>query len=148
MSPPIRRKNRAPHILIIVVVVSLLLSSRHPGILVVVSSFFSFYRAVYPRCPICCCCIVSSSSSYRHRAPRGPSSEASCTSRHRAPQRSHPFAYGCVIQVASICKRESAGYFPWVKNHLQTGGSHYLQTGGVCKRGVTCHYIFIGICPS
>ena len=138
MSPPIRRKNRAPHILIIVVVVSLLLSSRHPGILVVVSSFFSFYRAVYPRCPIRCCCIVSSSSSYRHRAPRGPSSEASCEA--SCTSMLTPFAYGCVIQIASVCKRESAGYFPWVKNHLQTGGSH-LQTGGVCKRGVTARVL-------
>jgi len=60
--------------------------------------------------------------------------------RHHAPQCSHPFAYGCVIQIASVCKRESAGYFPWVKNHLQTGGSH-LQTGGVCKRGVTARVL-------
>jgi hypothetical protein len=107
MSPPIRHKNRAPHILIIVVVVSLFLSSlssRHPcrRILVLLVLSRGVSSLSY------CCRIVSSSLSYRHRAPRGPSSEvggivhleASCTSTLTSvciwdvSYRSRPFANG------------------------------------------------------
>ena len=93
MAPPIQRKNRAPHILIIVVVVSLFCV-----VVVILSSLFSFYLVAcgvssLSYSPIRCCCIVSSSLSYQHRAPRGPSQRYR-TSRHRAPQRSHTFAYG------------------------------------------------------
>ena len=89
MLPPIRRKNRAPHILIIVVVKSLFLlsssslilvsssSSRYPHrhilILLVLSrdiSLLSYSLLLY------CILIVD-----RHRVPRGPVHlEASCTS--------------------------------------------------------------------
>jgi hypothetical protein len=107
MAPPIRRKNRAPHILIIVVVVSLFLSSSsswYPRRCILV---ISFYLVAYPRCPIRCCCIVSSLSSYQHRAPRGPSQRYR-TSRHRAPQRSHPFAYG-TCHTGRVCLQMGIG---------------------------------------
>ena len=130
MAPPIRRKNRAPHILIIVVVVSLFLSS--------LSSYPRYSRSILWRILIvlfvvvvlyphhCHISIVHLEDLVRGIAPRG-------IVHLNAHIRLH---MGRVIQVASVCKWESAGHFPWVKNHLQTGGSH-LQTGGVCKRGVT-----------
>ena len=138
MAPPIRRKNRAPHILIIVVVISLFLSSssswypRRCILVIVLSCGVSSLSVVlfvvvvlYPHCRHIS--IVHLEDLVRGIAPRG-------IVHLNAHIRLH---MGRVIQVASVCKWESAGYFPWVKIHLQTGGSH-LQTGGVCKRGVTC----------